>query len=120
MAYCLIVDDDPTVAELLALLLAQGGHRSTIAFTAAEAERVAASEPPDLLFVDRNLPDLSGVELVARLKLSLPRVPMVMVSGSTGPEEVAESLAAGASELLAKPFESIELILALVERTVRA
>ena len=118
MAYCLIVDDDPTVAGLLVAVLSHAGHETHIAGLAEEAEISASQRQPDVAFVDRHLPDRSGVDLVVSLLKTHPGVPVIMVSGSVGPAEEAEALAAGARELLGKPFESIDRVLQAAERAL--
>ncbi len=118
MAYCLIVDDDPSVAELLATVLAHVGHRVAVARTGADALRLSASGAPDLVLVDRNLPDGRGADLVRTLRHRIPGLPALMISGAVGAEELAEAHAAGARELLGKPFDSLDLVLEAVGRAL--
>lgn len=118
MAYCLVVDDDPTVAGLLVAVLGTAGHEVEVAGRADEAEAKAAARRPDVAFVDRHLPDRAGAELVAALVGSHPGLPVVMVSGAVGPTEEREALQAGARELLGKPFESIGHVLEAANRAL--
>jgi DNA-binding response OmpR family regulator len=118
VAYCLIVDDDPTVAGLLVAVLQHAGHEVAVAGRADEAEGRAASRRPDMVFVDRNLPDRAGVDLVVSLIATHPGLPVVMVSGAVGPAEEREALKAGARELLGKPFDSIAAVLDAADRAL--
>jgi DNA-binding response OmpR family regulator len=118
VAHCLVVDDDPTVAGLLVAVLSSAGHDVDVASCAEEAENRAATRRPDMVFVDRHLPDRAGAELVTSLIGSYPGLPVVMVSGAVGPAEEKEALAAGARELLGKPFDSIGHVLAAAERAL--
>jgi two-component system, OmpR family, response regulator len=70
----LVVDDEPSLRELLAATLRFVGFRVTSAATGAEAVAAAVAEPPDLVLLDVMLPDLDGFEVARRLRGSVPPV----------------------------------------------
>ncbi len=69
-------------------------------------ERVAAGAPPDLIFLDLNLPTLSGVEVLERLKSNdeIRATPVVIFSSSTAPHEILRCYTAGANSYVTKPI----------------
>jgi PAS domain S-box-containing protein len=94
----LICEDDPDIAQLLRLVVAQDGFAADIAGTAAEAERLLAERDYAALTLDLNLPDRSGLELARALRAD-PRtaaLPVVVVSGKAAEAAAAEAEAAEA------------------------
>lgn len=97
------------------------GLRPQIELTACsngqEAVAVVQRVTPDLVLVDRQLPDIDGLDLLERLK-SDPRllgIPMVVVSADAIPGSLAETLAADATDYLTKPL-TVDALLGLVDR----
>jgi len=75
----LVVEDDPTVAEVVTRYLAREGYRvETVADGASALDRALAS-PPDLMVLDLMLPGMDGLEVCRRLRAALP-VPIVMLT----------------------------------------
>ncbi len=104
----LIVDDSPLDLRLLeALVEGQAGFRPVKAATAQEALAYVRQNPSlDLLLVDVNLPDLSGIEVCRQLKSdpATSRIPIVMISGVEKDDaSIAQGLDAGADGYLRKP-----------------
>jgi len=86
----LVVDDEPLVLEALEAMLRQEGHQIRTAPDGATALRLAEAEPPDIILLDLHLPDLSGFEVVGRLRQipELATVPVIAFSGKfVSPEE---------------------------------
>jgi DNA-binding response OmpR family regulator len=116
MARILIVDDEPDIVNLLERILIGRGHRVTKARDGAEALQRAATDPPDLVLIDRNLPKIDGNEVCKRLRAddATRRIPVVMMSGSYIPiEEVGGANAPDA--YVVRPFLR-EILIANVER----
>ncbi len=102
----LLVDDDRSVLDTVGLVLEAMGHRCDRASEARSAlARVEAGGVFDVLIVDISMPDLSGTELVGRLRELEPRLPVIFTSGL--PRDARELVEAGAdpSRFLAKPIE---------------
>ncbi len=104
MANVLIVDDDPEVlTAFTTALVLQGYHvRSTSTF--AKALRLLDTERPLLVLVDLNLPEGDGISLLQRMRVRVPDVPMVVVSGFLDDISRQVALDAGATECWDKPL----------------
>ncbi len=112
MACILFVDDDPDTLETMTRAVQIFGHQAVIASNGQEALVKAARTPPDLIFIDMRLPDISGHELISQLNNLevIQNVPICMLTASV--EQEAEDLAkaAGAWEYLTKPVRLQKLI----------
>ncbi|GAA4659769.1 response regulator transcription factor [Amycolatopsis dongchuanensis] len=105
----LVVDDEPTVRELLAATLRFAGFRVSTAATGAEAVASAAGSPPDLVLLDVMLPDLDGFEVVRRLREHHP-VPVLFLTARDRQADKITGLSLGADDYVTKPFDLEELI----------
>jgi CheY-like chemotaxis protein len=105
MADVLIVDDDPGVAELLAVVLEREGHHVRVSPDGQHGLESLRAAVPDLLFVDVNMPRLDGPHLLAQVAaegLGAGRMRVVLMSGGADPSGVAARV--GAVHVLVKPF----------------
>ncbi len=117
----LAVDDDEFQHRLLAHLLADADLDLSFATDASGALALIQQEPPDLILMDIDLPDLSGVEVTLRLK-KLPRfatIPVVMITGHSEKQMVVECLKAGAANYVVKPLEK-DVLLGKLRQCLRA
>jgi two-component system phosphate regulon response regulator PhoB len=116
MLTILITDDEPHVVELVRITLEDERVRVFEAADGATALALADELEPELIFLDVNLPDLSGIEVCRRLRRHprLSRSSIVMLTAAAQQEDVARGLAAGATQYLTKPFSPVRL-LSLVE-----
>lgn len=113
-----IVDDEPAIRALLTSYLAALPLDCRSAKDAAEALALAAEEPrPSLVLSDVEMPGVSGVELLERLKALDETIQVVMVTGVQQMATVRQCVRAGAYDYITKPFEADDL-LATVERAV--
>ena len=107
----LVIEKEPVVRELLAELLEDGERDVLRAATAAEAlDHAEKSVPIQVVLAERDLPDLSGLELVRRLKERDPSTEVLLMSSAPSLDAVLEAVDAGASDYLAKPFEDINQV----------
>jgi two-component system OmpR family response regulator len=107
----LVCEDDPSLRLLFRLAIEQRGHRVVDAGDGGAAIALARSARPDLVVVDMNLPDLSGVEVVRILRTDAPRsMPILMATGSVQPDDRMAAEDAGVDSFLAKPFTITELV----------
>ena len=104
----LVADDDPSVIKLLRLQLAEEGFRAVTASTGEEAIQKAIDERPDLVVLDLMLPDISGYEVLNRLR-ERASVPVILLTGKTRDSDKIRGLEMGADDYLAKPFNPEEL-----------
>ncbi len=119
MPTVLIVDDEPNIVELVRITLEDDRVRVVTAEAGAEALMLAEVERPELVLLDVNLPDVSGLEVCRRLRHDprLGDLRIVMLTAAAQRADVERGLAAGADEYLTKPFSPVRL-LSLVEQLV--
>ncbi|MEM7376674.1 MAG: winged helix-turn-helix domain-containing protein [Pseudomonadota bacterium] len=121
-ARILIVEDEPAIAELLAITLTRNGHTPVLAADAPGAERLLGNQGIDLALVDWMLPGVSGLELIKRMRRDAvtKTVPVIMLTARGEEGDVIKGLDAGADDYVGKPFSPRELmsrINALLRRT---
>ncbi len=108
----LVVDDDDFQRKMVARILPAENYRLAFAASGAEALNMMRETCPDLILMDVQMPAMDGIEVSRRLK-SMPRfagVPIVMITGKSAGNVVAESLKAGAADFVVKPFDRDKLI----------
>ena len=106
MPLILIVEDDPGIADIIAeAVVSHVGHQVRVVGTAAQALIAAASERPDAVLLDIGLPDASGTVGLDRLRMLLPRVPIIMLTGNIDEELARQTLRRGAFDYIMKPFD---------------
>lgn len=110
MATVLVVDDDPTVREVVVAYLQQAGHETLEAPDGPNA-MVAARSAPDLVVLDVMLPGFDGFEVCRRLRDERPEVPIIMLTALGEEEDRIAGLDSGADDYLSKPFSPRELVL---------
>ncbi|HYU32067.1 MAG TPA: HD domain-containing phosphohydrolase [Thermoanaerobaculia bacterium] len=114
----LVVDDEPGVRRLLQIFLTGARHECRTAKDGAEALSIVAEEPrPVVVLSDVEMPGMSGLELLERLKVLDPHMQVIMVSGVQSLDIVRKCLVAGAYDYIIKPFEQEDL-LNTVERAI--
>ncbi|SCL65983.1 two component transcriptional regulator, LuxR family [Micromonospora citrea] len=110
----MVVDDHPMWREGVARDLTEAGH--VVVATSGEgrqAVRVAAATRPDVVVLDLQLPDVSGVEVIRGLRAALPQVRVLMLSASGEQQSVLDAVKAGATGYLVKsaaPAEFLEAV----------
>jgi len=119
--HILVIDDSKTIRETLRNMFEPVGYRVSVAETAIEGLEQAAADPPDLVFLDIVLPDLSGFRALRRLRRNreTEQLPVVMISGDAGAIEKFFLQRVGADDFLSKPFGRVELF-AAIERLIRS
>lgn len=121
----LVVEDEPDMAELVAMRLRREGYLAEIASDGQEALQKARADPPDLLVLDLMLPKVSGTEVATELRHD-PRtanVPIVMLTAKGEESDVIVGLKLGADDYVTKPCSLSVLVArigAVLRRTVPA
>jgi signal transduction histidine kinase len=100
----LLVEDQEEVRKFIATILGEYGYKVVLAQDAAEALLVCADQPVDLLVTDVVMPKMSGVELARRLRLTLPGLRTLFISGYSEDTHKREWASLGDEKLLQKPF----------------
>ena len=116
MARILILEDERAINDLVALNLGMVGHTTVQAFTGAEAIRMAAIQPIDLLIIDVMLPDTNGFSVYEKLS----DIPAIFLTALGETADKVKGFERGADDYIVKPFEMTELLLrveAVLRRT---
>ncbi len=106
--HVLIVDDDPTVAEVLTRYLEREGFEVSVANDGVTAVDAATERLPDLVVLDLMLPRLSGFDVFRHIRL-LGRVPVIMLTALGEEEDRVGGLEVGADDYVTKPFSPREV-----------
>ncbi|MFE2130846.1 response regulator [Streptomyces amritsarensis] len=113
-ARVLVVDDDPTVSEVVAGYLERAGFTVERAADGPAALEAAARHRPDLVVLDLMLPGMDGLEVCRRLRAragGMPAVPVVMLTARGDEDDRILGLEVGADDYVTKPFSPRELVL---------
>ncbi|HXV75973.1 MAG TPA: HD domain-containing phosphohydrolase [Candidatus Polarisedimenticolaceae bacterium] len=113
----LVVDDELSVREILCEGLTEFGFDTATAADAAEALKILADRPIDLVLTDIEMPGASGMTLLAEVKRRTPDLDVIMVTGVVDTRTAIGAIREGASDYLTKPF-NLDEVQIVVERTL--
>ena len=107
----LIVEDEADAAELFAEMMRVSGFRVRKTSSSAPALSMMTEEKPDLVLLDIMMPDVSGLDILRRMRQDdmLASIPVVVVSAKSMPTDIRDGMEAGASIYLTKPVGFLEL-----------
>ena len=116
----LIVDDTPADVLLFERILTASGYQVRPVLSGKLALQAARTEPPDLILLDINMPEMNGYELCAQLKAdaALQNIPVMFISALNEPEEKLKAFRLGGVDFVTKPFH-LEEVKARVETHLR-
>ena len=106
----LVVDDEAPLADLLSMALRYEGWQTATAGDGAEALRAAREFRPDAVVLDVMLPDLSGLEVMRRLRADQHDVPVLFLTAKDAVEDRIAGLTAGGDDYVTKPFSLEEVV----------
>ena len=111
-ATVLVVEDEPSIQELIAACLQHAGHRALRANSAEEAVRLVNETLPDVVLLDWMLPGMSGIQYAQRLRTDerTRELPIIMLTARSEEHDKVAGLDAGADDYLTKPFSPRELM----------
>ena len=112
-ATLLIADDDPVALALLAEVLAGEGYVVRAASGGAACLELAAREPFELAIVDLRMPDMDGLEVIRRLAVIRPGIPIIILTAFAGIDTAIEAIRGGATDYLSKPFRMEQITIAV-------
>ncbi|MDJ0783487.1 MAG: sigma 54-interacting transcriptional regulator, partial [Desulfosarcinaceae bacterium] len=118
MAYVLVIDDDHDTNRLFCEVVQQLGHESVSAGNLAKGTEKAARMPVDLVLLDVNLPDGSGIDTLPELLRSPSEPIVIIVSGQRDPEAAVTAIHSGAWDYLLKPA-AVETMRLTIERALK-
>jgi DNA-binding response OmpR family regulator len=107
----LVVDDEPTIAEVVSRYLQRAGYDTRIAVDGRTALNLARTLRPDLVVLDLMLPGIDGLEVCRRLRVQDPGLPIVMLTALGEESDRVLGLEIGADDYITKPFSPRELVL---------
>lgn len=112
MPAVLVVEDEPAIAELIAVNLRHNGFRPTWAMDSVSAQREIDVALPDLILLDWMLPGESGLSLAKRWRASerTKAIPLIMLTARGDEADRVAGLDAGADDYISKPFSTKELL----------
>ncbi|HBG05995.1 MAG: Fis family transcriptional regulator [Geobacteraceae bacterium GWC2_58_44] len=113
----LVVDDELSMREFLAILLEGEGYRVDQAESAEDALRLMDGERFEMVISDVSMPGLGGIELLARIKAQAPETAVLMITAFTTAEQAVEAMKLGAYDYIAKPFK-VEEVKVLVRKAL--
>ncbi|WP_214815450.1 response regulator transcription factor [Exiguobacterium sp. s131] len=118
MQTILVIEDDSKIARLLELELKHAGYAVMVATDGRTGLERALADDVDLVLLDVMLPQMSGLEVVRRLKEERPLLPVLMVTARGDRYDKVSGLDLGADDYITKPFE-IEEVLARIRAFLR-
>jgi DNA-binding NtrC family response regulator len=107
----LVIDDDEANCRLVKAIFAVEGFDVVAASDGPSGLAAVAAEAPDLVLVDLRMPGMSGFELLEELKVQVPSLPAVMLTGSRDVKHAVRATQLGALAYLTKPIDREELVL---------
>jgi len=114
----LVVDDEPSISQMLSMALRYDGWQVEVAANGAEAVALAESFVPDVIVLDIMLPDFDGMQVLSRLRRSGDLVPVLFLTALGSVDDRVKGLTAGGDDYMVKPF-SIEELIARLRALVR-
>src|SRR5215471_1270600 len=107
----LVVDDEPTIAEVVSRYLERAGYRTEVAADGVEALAAVANQRPDLVVLDLMLPGIDGLEVMRRLREHGPeRIATILLTAKGEESDRIVGLRLGADDYVVKPFSPAALV----------
>jgi two-component system, sensor histidine kinase RpfC len=109
----LVADDTASNRTVISKILERAGHGALLVETGEQVLDAVDRERFDLIIMDRNMPDISGLDALKRIRFMYPgreRVPVIVLSADVTPEAREESLQTGADAFMPKPVEAARLL----------
>lgn len=108
-ATILVIDDDPSISEMLSIVLESEGFHAVPVTDGAAALPTFEQIKPDLILLDLMLPGMNGVD-ICRAVRQTSQVPIIMLTAKTDTTDVVLGLESGADDYITKPFKAKELV----------
>jgi DNA-binding response OmpR family regulator len=106
----LVIEDEQSVADALRLIMEDQGYEVTVANSGGDGCEQCLRGTFDLTITDVNLPDMSGLDVLSRLRAFAPCHPVIVITAQSTPEIVTTAKERGALEVLSKPFLPADII----------
>jgi CheY-like chemotaxis protein len=106
----LVADDNDVAQRLCRRVLEKAGYNVLIAVDGLQAVDIAMSQRPAMILMDVAMPGIDGIEAMKRIKAAIPNQPIVIASAHSMASDRERFLAAGADDILSKPFRLADLV----------
>ncbi|MEQ8925075.1 MAG: sigma 54-interacting transcriptional regulator, partial [Fulvivirga sp.] len=106
-----IIDDDEDICLLLQKLLSKNNYEVAVADDGQSGFKLLKKEKPDLVLCDFKLPDYSGIDMLRKMKVLYPEVPVIIITGYSDVKIAVEALKKGAYDYVTKPLYPDEILL---------
>ncbi|MCF7873341.1 MAG: response regulator [Candidatus Omnitrophica bacterium] len=108
----LIVDDEPDILKIVIFRLKNKGYQTISATSGEEAFQLLGEDKPDLIILDLRMPGINGDEVCRRIKAdnNLNKIPVILLTASTGHDIAGLAKDIGAVDFIRKPFDSQHFI----------
>ncbi|TET37707.1 MAG: sigma-54-dependent Fis family transcriptional regulator [Planctomycetota bacterium] len=113
----LVVDDEPSIGEVLKIVLSKEGYEVVTSERGSEALEIVKSNPVDCVIQDLKMPGMDGITLLSELKKLHPRVPVIIITAFSSWDTAVEAMRLGAYDYIKKPFDN-DAIRAVVARAL--
>ena len=113
----LVADDNDVAQRLCRRVLEKAGYNVLIAPDGLQAVEVALSQRPNMILMDVAMPGIDGIEAMRRIKAEIPDQPIVIASAHSMASDRERFLAAGADDILSKPFRLADLVAIVAKLT---
>jgi CheY-like chemotaxis protein len=113
----LVADDNDVAQRLCRRVLEKAGYTVLIAADGLQAVEVALSQRPAMILMDVAMPGIDGIEAMKRIKAAMPDQPIVIASAHSMASDRERFLAAGADDILSKPFRLADLVAIVAKLT---
>jgi DNA-binding NtrC family response regulator len=112
----LVLDDERKIADKVSSYLTKQGYNAQSAYFPTQAFKILNREPVDILISDVLMPEMTGLDLLKKVKSSYPHVEVIMITGHGDMDMVIEAIHLGAVDFIKKPFSFLDIQLA-IQRT---
>jgi two-component system cell cycle response regulator CtrA len=108
--HILVVEDTPAAAKSIELRLSADGHNVAVTPSGEEAVELATLYDYDLILLDLDLPDMTGVEVLRELRVEKVKTPVMVITATNDVDTKVKAFTAGADDYMTKPFHKAELV----------
>lgn len=119
MPNILVIDDDKDICQVLSKFLEKNSYRVMVAYTGEEGLKQLRTADFDLILCDYRLPDISGVELLQKIKVLNTNVAVIIITGYSDVKTAVETFRYGASDYVTKPLYPDELLVTIKENIAK-
>jgi CheY-like chemotaxis protein len=116
----LVADDNDVAQRLCRRVLEKAGYSVLIAVDGLQAVEMALTRRPAMILMDVAMPGIDGIEAMKRIKAEIPNQPIVIASAHSMASDRERFLAAGADDILSKPFRLADLVAIVAKLTANS